>query len=97
MHPSPHLLLPCCVAGGWLASFPLRPADYSIVLQGDHLTLLQSLQGDEHPVCSVGIVELQYRKRRHSHLSFLLGYTNAVTPERRKGGDLPRRFPLKVE
>src|SRR5919112_4264073 len=62
----------------------LGPADHSRVLEGDHLSLLQALQSDEHPVCPIGIVELQYRKRRHSHLSFLLGYTNAVTPERQK-------------
>src|SRR5215204_7764494 len=39
----------------------LGPADYSRVLQGDHLALLHALQGHQDPVCSVGVVELQYR------------------------------------
>jgi hypothetical protein len=36
-------------------------ADHGRVFEGDHLTLLQSLQGQEHPVGPVGVVELQYR------------------------------------
>src|SRR5215203_4017629 len=39
----------------------LGPAEHSSVLEGDHLSLLQTLQSDEHSICSVGIVELQYR------------------------------------
>src|SRR5215218_3739514 len=39
----------------------LGPADYCGVLQGDQLPLLHALQGDHDPICSVRIVELQYR------------------------------------
>src|ERR671920_794440 len=39
----------------------LGPADYCGVLQGDQLSLLHTLQGDHDPLCSVRIVELQYR------------------------------------
>jgi hypothetical protein len=39
----------------------LRPADYGRVFEGDHLSLVQALQGDEYHVGPTGIVELQHR------------------------------------
>src|SRR5687768_1156979 len=39
----------------------LGPADYCGVLQGDQLPLLHALEGHHDPLCSVRIVELQYR------------------------------------
>jgi hypothetical protein len=41
--------------------YPLGPADHGHVLQGDHLPLLEALQGDQHPLRSIRVVELQYR------------------------------------